>query len=599
MERIYSKLGKPITRRNLLKLSAGFVGLAAVVACNPVQQPAATPAPGSPQPGPAQPPAAAPTQAPAVAGAPKTGGTLSVVIQNDWVSLDPLYNSAEPNGTNMIYGEWIKWQKDASGQWGPHPEMIAEWDLKPDQVVFKLQKGIKFHDGTAWDAKAAKWNFDRMIFDPASTMVSFFGAVDTSAEDSAELEKVKATAGQTFDFSSKAVEVVDDLTVKLHLKSPAGGILSALSNSNQYNNPVSPTAYKRLGKKDFGRNPVGAGPFRFVEWKPGSGVLLERNPDYWKKDANGGQLPYLDRIQYRLIIDDSVRLLEVKSGNAHFMELVQGKDIAGVKADPKLVFLESAASGNQYRLIFDSTNQDSPFYKSKKLRQAALYAIDREAMMKTLGFGSGSGRQYLLPKGSFAYDESVPYYWYDKAKAEQLAKEALSENQSLAGSDGKVAATLSVIQREVDKMQAEMIKQMLDSVGFKITIEVLERAAWTAKLVKMPGQPGGKHDFATMRNPVLPDDPSVQWGTYFYSKGSFNVAHLNDPAWDTRLESAERSYDIEERKKMYRQLAQVAYDDPWYGWLWQQNWNWLHSSKVKGFNEVPMNRWIFTETWID
>jgi ABC-type transport system substrate-binding protein len=366
----------------------------------------------------------------------------------------------------------------------------------------------------------------------------------------------------------------------------------------QWNNPISPTAYKKLGKKEYGRNPVGAGPFRFVEWKSGTHVILERNPDYWKKDASGKQLPYLDRIQYRLIIDDSVRLLELKSGNAHFMELVQGKDIASVKADSNLVFLESASSGNNYRLIFDSENSDSPFAKSKKLRQAVLTAIDREAMVKTLGFGSGYGRQYLLPKGSFAYDESVPYYWYDKAKAQQLFKEALAETQGLAGADGKVAATLSVIDRAVDKMQAEMIKQMLDSVGFNIKIEIVERAAWTAKLVRTPGQPGGKHDFATMRNPVVPDDPDGQWRTFFHSKGGFNVAHLNNPAWDNPIDTAAASYNTEERKKIYKQLAQMAYDDPWYGWLWQQNWNWLHSAKLKGFSEVVTNRWMFTEAWL-
>src|SRR5919206_500510 len=114
------------------------------------------------------------TVAAAPAGAVKRGGQLNVVIQNDWVTLDPLFNSAEPNGTNMIYGEWVRWDKDDKGQWGPQPEMVAEWDLKPDVVTLKLQKGVTFHDGTPWDAKAAKWNLDRMIFDPTSRMKAYW-----------------------------------------------------------------------------------------------------------------------------------------------------------------------------------------------------------------------------------------------------------------------------------------------------------------------------------------------------------------------------------------------------------------------------------------
>src|SRR5205085_11279038 len=129
-----------------------------------------------------------------------------------------------------------------------------------------------------------------------------------------------------------------------------------------------------------------------------------------------------------------------------------------------------------------------------------------------LGFGSGAGRKYLLPKGSFAYDtsEQTPYYWFDKVKAEQLVKDVIDKDPAVA-SGGKVAVTLSAIDRAVDKAQAEMIKQMADAVGFNMTLEVTERAAWTAKLVKRPGQPGGKFDVATMRNPVTPADPDEQW----------------------------------------------------------------------------------------
>jgi len=350
------------------------------------------------------------------------------------------------------------------------------------------------------------------------------------------LEKLKANTAGPFTFSSKAVEVVDATTLRLHLKRPLASLLSALSGTNAL--PVSPTAYNKGGKDTYARSPIGIGPMRFVQWQPGSQVIVERNPDYWQMGVDGKPLPYLDKITYRLIVDDSVRLLNLKSGDLQFTELIQGKDIAGIKSESGLTLVQSETSGNNYRMIFDSTNKDNPFVRQAGLRKAMLFALDRDAMLQTLGFGAGSVRNCLMPKGSFAYPENVPFYTFDKAKATQLVKNAIAADPSLAGSDGKIPITLTVISRDVDKQQSEMIKQFADSVGFKTTIEVLERAAWTAKLVKTPGQPGGQFQVATMRNPVIADDPDLQWCSYYYSLWSFKVAHLNDPKLDDMLDKA-------------------------------------------------------------
>jgi peptide/nickel transport system substrate-binding protein len=530
---------------------------------------------------------------------PVRGGTLNVLVQNDWVSLDPLFNSAEPNGTNMIYGHWILWEPDPdTGVWGPQPDMVAAWELGENEIILQLQPGITFHDGAAWDAEVAKWNLDRMIFHPASTMKSYLAAVDTSNEDQAALDSLQDNAS-TFEYSSKAVEVVDGETVRIRLTQPLATILAALSDAVQWNNPVSPSAFNELGKDEFARNPVGSGPFRFVEWQSGNQVVVERSSDYWKTGADNEPLPYIDQIIYRLVIDDTVRLLELRSGAADFTELIQGKDVADVEADPSLILVQSESQGNNYRVIFDSTNAESVFQKHKKLRQAMLYAMDREAMAQVLGFGAGIGRKYLLPRGDFAYDESLPYYWFDQDVAKQLVQEAVDEDPSVADEEGKVAVTLTVIERALDKAQSEMIKQMADAVGFNVTIEILERAAWVAKLVSTPGQEGGKFEFATMRNPVAPADPDLQWRTFYHSSGGFNVAHLNDPALDELIDQAASTYDLDARIAAYHELQQTAYDDPWYGYLWQQNWNWAFRSRLQNFEEPVTNRWMFTETWIE
>ena len=547
---------------------------------------------------PAPPAGQAPASGQVAAGSPRRGGTLEVAVQNDWTTMDAIYSTSGSGVAGMICGDWIRWDKNDKGQWGPVPDMIAEWDLKPNAVTLKIQKGIKFHDGTPWDAKAAKWNLDRAAFDPASGLRSFLGSIDRSKEDPAEFDKMKATP-EKFEFSSKAIEIVDDSTIKVNLALPAPAFITNISSAIEWTNPVSPESFNKQGKTAFARNPVGAGPFKFVEWKSGNSITLQKNPDYWRKGADGQPLPYLDGIRYRLVIDDSARLLELKSGAAHFTEPIQGKDIASVKADSTLAIQESSSSGNNYRMIFDATNPESPLGKYKELRQAMLYAMDRDAMAKTLGFGSGAGRRYLLPKSSFAYDttEQTPNYWFDKAKAEQLVKDIIAKDPSVAVG-GKIPITVSVIERAVDKAQSEMIKQMADAVGFNVTLESLERAAWTAKLVKRPGQPGGKFDVSTMRNPVTSDDPDGQWRTFYHSTGSFNVAHLESPEWDKLIDTAATTLDQEQRVKIYRQLDQKSFDEAWYGWLWQQDWNYVFNKKVQGVRESVAGRNSFPETWL-
>lgn len=596
------------TRRTFLQTSAGvvagIVGASILQACGGSSSPTTTTAsgtsgsPAAPKPTTAGSPATTGQAAPtAAAGAPKRGGTLTAAVQNDWVSMDPLFNTAEPTGIANVYEGWILWDKDANtGQWGPRPWLVEAWDLQQSEAKLTLRKGVKFHDGTPWDAKAAKWNMDRLIFHPASRVQSSLSGVDSSLEDKAELDKLKANTAGPFTFASKAVEIVDDTTLKLHLKRPLPGLLSTLSGDGSM--PVSPTAYNKAGKDAYARNPVGTGPMRFTQWQTGSQVIVERNTDYWQMGADGKPLPYLDKIIYRLIVDDAVRLLNLKSGDLQFTELIQGKDIGGIKAESGVTLVQSESSGNNYRMIFDSTNKDNPFVKQKDLRKAMLYALDRDAMLQTLGFGAGAVRTALLPKGSFAYPDGVPFYAFDKAKATQLVKSAIAADPSLAGSDGKIPITLTVISRDVDKQQSELIKQFADGVGFKTTIEVLERAAWTAKLVKTPGQPGGQFQVATMRNPVTANEPDDQWRTFYHSLGGFNVAHLADPKLDEMIDKAAFTYDMEARKKAYIDLAQAAFDDPWYGFLWQQNWNWAFSKKVQNFHEPVTNFWLFGTTWL-
>ena len=220
------------------------------------------------------------------------------------VSLDPIYGNAVTSDKfvfNLFYeslfqineaGEFKNWLADG-------------YKVSDDQkaIIVTLKKEILFHDGTPFNAEAARWNIMRTI-DPK-----------TNAPHSGDLSMVKD------------VEVVDDSTIKINLKTTSASILSALAFEAGI--MVSPTAFKKDDPKVFARNPVGTGPFKFVEWVGSDHVAGVRWEKYWRKGLDGKALPYADKASIRFVKDTSVKIMELKAGNAHIIDNVQVKDFKG------------------------------------------------------------------------------------------------------------------------------------------------------------------------------------------------------------------------------------------------------------------------------
>jgi peptide/nickel transport system substrate-binding protein len=279
------------------------------------------------------------------------------------------------------------------------------------------------------------------------------------------------------------------------------------------------------------------------------------------------------------------------------MDNVQGKDVAGVKSDPNLVYVDTEEQGVSRRMPFDGRNPESPFVKHVDLRKALHYAIDRQTLGKTLGFELAADARYMFGKGSFAYDESAPFYAYDKAKAEQLVKGVLAKDPSIAGPDGKINANISVISRVVDRQQAEIIKQMASVVGIELKIEILERAAFVAKLVQLPGKAGADYHVSTVQNPLTPVDPDNTLRAVYHSRGGQNYPHIGP--FDELIDKAAATYDVEERKKVYRELAMKDYELGLMVYMWFQKYNWLQNKKVKNVSEHIWGAPYFDDVWLE
>src|SRR5262245_38822337 len=233
---------------------------------------------------------------------PRKGGTLRVGFYLEAATMDPHLSGSKVD--RQIYHNVYEPLVVLDAKLGIGPGLAESWQ-QPDArtLVFKLRRGVKFHDGTDFNAEAAKFNFARMKTEPKSVRKGELANLDS-------------------------VDVVDAYTIKLNLKRPDAALMATLTD--RAGMMVSPKVIQERGA-ELERNARGAGtgPFVFAEWVKDDHLLLKRNENYWNK--GGG--PYLDQIRYRPIPDDVVKLQSLQSGEIDVMDYVQPRDVAGVKAD--------------------------------------------------------------------------------------------------------------------------------------------------------------------------------------------------------------------------------------------------------------------------
>ncbi len=213
---------------------------------------------------------------------PQVGGTLRHARNIDAKTLDPHFSVqwSERYVLYTIYNTLVGLDKG----FNIVPELAESWTVSDEgkTITFKLRRGVKFHDGTDFNADAVKWNIDRILSADART-------------------PLRSLIGPYID----AVVVVDPFTVRFNLKAPFRPLLATLAERPGF--MASPAAVRRYGQ-DFGRNPVGTGPFRFVEWIPDQRIVVQRNDRYWEPGK-----PYLNRIEFVHVPEKQVQLTALRT----------------------------------------------------------------------------------------------------------------------------------------------------------------------------------------------------------------------------------------------------------------------------------------------
>src|SRR4029453_11219602 len=240
------------------------------------------------------------------------------------------------------------------------PELAREWEIQGDRThVFRLHKGVTFHNGDPCTSADIKWNLER-VKDKQQAPIHAW-----------KLELLEA------------IETPDPQTIKLAFAKPYPFLRVAFTGSTgRAATILSPRAVKEKGKA-YGRSPVGTGPFKLTEGKEGDYILLEKNSNYWETDAGGGKLPYLDKVLIKIIIEPSTLVAALKTGEVDGVNSVSPQFVADLKKDPKLNAL-TAVGGNWQCFHFNFARE--PF-NDKALRKAVTFAIDRKEILEKVEFG--------------------------------------------------------------------------------------------------------------------------------------------------------------------------------------------------------------------
>jgi peptide/nickel transport system substrate-binding protein len=416
-----------------------------------------------------------------------------------------------------------------------------EWSADRKALTLKLRRGVTFHDGEKFDAAAVKFNIERHKNMAGSNR-------------RAELAPVSG------------VDVVDESTARLNLSAPFSPLLAALAD--RAGMMVSPKAAQAEGDK-FGAKPVCSGPFRFVERVAQDKIVLERYPNYWNK----GEI-HLDRVIYLPIVDSTVRLANLRSGQLDIIERMAGSDVPSLKADSRFKVARITEIGYQGITINVGKSdlaQKNPLGKDARVREAFELALDRDGIAQVAMDGEADvGNQWVAPTNAY-YAKNVPIPKRDVARAKALLAEAGITNPSFT----LMTPTTSDAQKIAQIVQA-MVKDAgfdikIQSTEFATSLDMADKGQFEAYVLAWSGRA----------------DPDGNLYNFDFCKAPLDYAGYCKPEVDELLNRSRSALDPAERKKIYEQIAATVLKDRPIVYLFHRHWLWAHTAKLSGLRTIP------------
>ncbi len=485
-------------------LLRGLILLVFAVACAPAQQPApAVRDSGANQPAPA-------SQAAGQPSAPSGGQTEWVVaVSEEAASLDPGSGAAVAASTvahTHLFDALISYEPP---NFTVVPLLAESWTLLDERTwEFHLRRGVKFHNGDDFTASDVLYSFE-VYRSPSSP----------------RLQNLAGVAG---------VEQVDPYTVRITTHAPDPTLLANLS----YIWIVPREAREKLGAEEFNQQPIGTGPYKFVEFIRGQRLVLEANPNYWRGQVSP------KRLTLRTITDPATRVAELKTGGVQIIASPPAAQLNELQGgDTEVVALKGA------RLIMHSFNTTTKPFDDVRVRQAVNYAVDREGIIKGVLEGRAEPLHGPFATAWLGYDPSIQPYPYDPAKAKQLLAEAGYPNGFETTFNHSTGAFLK------DREIAEVVASQLGQVGIRVRLVPTERAKIQEDWVN-----GTFEGITSAQWPTASDpDPMLGW-TFYKRKG-----HQPDDQLNGLIEQSRRTVDAEQRKRILQEFSRYVHEQAY--WL--------------------------------
>ena len=490
-----------------------------------------------------------------VAGAwaqqPKYGGTLRVAFEADITGLDPAIPGLQNYYVNQnLFNTLVTLDEHL----GFVPDLAESWDIQEQGkiYVFKLRRNVKFHDDTDFDAAAVKWNLDRIIADDKAAAHRFFANVESST-------------------------VIDAHTLNITMRYPTATLLSALATNGTGLLIISPTSEKTWGK-DVLRHPAGTGPFRFVTWEQNSHIVLERNPHYFKAG-----LPYLDRLEYRVMKDGITRAAALRAGEVDFINWTPHEALERLAKDPKVRVLQGPEASHLYT---NFTVTRKPF-DDVRVRQALIgYGLNRPAIAKAAMLGYATPSISFVSPGARGYLDLAERYPYQPERARALLKEA--------GFDEKNPLRYTIMTHGAEPSLptiATIVKTQMAAIGVEVTVEVIDRPVFLKRFLR-------DRDYDQVINMAIPFLDVGDRG-FVLERGGQNLPNHSDSKVDEMFDRWRRALDLQEQQNIAAEVQQYIADTALYTAICGNPIVNTIRADVKGFTYMRGLLVMFERTWLD
>jgi peptide/nickel transport system substrate-binding protein len=496
---------------------------------------------------------------------PKRGGTLQVAVFADAWSLDPIHIQTTEGDRIFLdagIGEALYDWSVAKGEYVPRlATALPEISENGKTYIIPLRKGVKFHDGTTFDAHDMVYSFNR-ILDPDSE--SYIHKKYTDIVES--------------------VEAADDYTLKIVLKTPDNAFMAKLQSRDVA--PVSKETVEKAGK-DYGTKVVvGTGPFKFVEWLQGDRVVVERFEDYWQEG-----IPYLDKIVYKIIPEESTALMQLRLGEVHILEDVARKDIATLKEDENITV--ELVTGIEHEQIYLNTAR--PPFDDIRVRQALAHAIDRQAIIESVF--EGYAEESVGPYHPWFWTHNPEWkqpYPYDPEKAKKLLEEAGY------GPDNPLKFELITTNQDMFVDQCVMVQAFMADVGAEVEVTPIDKSTLFDRIYVRKAFEGKPEMFMA----ALEDwgssvvDPESAAERLFTTGDGSNKCFYSNPEVDKLFQDVNFAMTLEEQKKIYYKTEEIIAKDVATVWICNPMDAAAYVKSVKGYKPNGRYRLPLATVWL-